>query len=457
MRIFKFFAFIGVFLTLSSCGGKKKQLEQHEKPTKQEISDEQLMDTVQKQTFKYFWDYSEPNSGMAPARFHPDGNYPKDDKHIVTTGGSGMGLMVLVVGMERGFISREQGLERLEKIADFLSSAERYHGAWAHWINGKTGETKFFGPKDNGGDIVETSYLAQGFITVREYLKNGTEKEKAVAQKYNELWNEIEWDWYTNNENGIIWHWSPDFGFEKNFKIGGYNECLITYIMAASSNNHSISPEVYHQGWARSGNIVTDNAPYGMPLLLKHNTPGDKGGPLFWAHYSYLGLNPKGLTDKYADYWKVNVNHTKVNYEYCQENPENFGAYGPSSWGITASYTKREGREISYSAHAPDNDRGVVSPTAAISSIPYTPEKSLRAMRYFFTDLNELLWGPAGFYDAFSLEDSEKWVTPRYLSIDQAPQVIMIENYRTGLLWDLFMGAPEVQNGLNKLGFSYEK
>tara|TARA_B100000678_G_scaffold82230_2_gene68394 strand:+ start:27664 stop:29097 length:1434 start_codon:yes stop_codon:yes gene_type:complete len=423
-----------------------------------QLSDEELLDLVQKQTLKYFWDYAEPNSGLGRERFHPDGNYPKNDPNIVTTGGSGFGLMGIVVGMDRNFINREEAVNRLDKIADFLAKTPRYHGAWPHWINGETGKTKNFGSdsKDNGGDIVETSFLAQGFIVVREYLKNGNEKEKEVAKKFDKLWNGIEWDWYTNNKNGIFWHWSPDYEFEKNFMIEGYNECLITYIMAASSPNHSIKPEVYHEGWARGGNITTDKKAYGIPLILKHNTLGDKGGPLFWAHYSYLGLNPKGLEDQYANYWDLNVNHSKINYEYCQENPNHSKTYGKDSWGLTASYTKNKDGSTGYAAHSPDDDRGVVSPTAAVSSLPYTPKESMRAIRHFYTDLNELVWGPAGFYDAFSLDNGE-WAAKKYLAIDQGPMIVMIENYRTGLIWELFMQAPEVQQGLDKLGFTYSK
>ncbi|TBW30351.1 glucoamylase family protein [Gramella sp. KN1008] len=446
------FAFIGCKDNKKDAAGSEKEVSDSE----MQISDEALLDTVQKQTLKFFWDYAEPNSGLARERYHPDGNYPKNDSHVVTTGGTGFGLMGIVAGIERGFIPRDSAVARLDKIADFLDNAPRFHGAWSHWLNGKTGEVQAFSKKDNGGDIVETSFLAQGFLVVREYLKNGSDREKSVARKYDELWKGIEWEWYTNNKNGIIWHWSPEYEFEKNFVIQGYNECLITYVMAAASPDHSIKPEVYHEGWARGGDITTNVESYGIPLILKHNTRGDKGGPLFWAHYSYLGLNPKGLTDKYANYWNLNVNHTNINYEYCQENPKGFETYGPESWGLTASYTRKEDGSVGYAAHSPDEDRGVVSPTAAISSIPYTPEKSLRAMRYFFTDQNDLLWGPAGFYDAYSLE-GEPWVADWYLAIDQGPMVVMIENYRSGLIWDLFMQAPEVKSGLEKLGFDYEE
>lgn len=444
-------ALLGLFLVT----GCKTTTSEKEIQEKERLTGDALLDTVQKQTLKYFWDYAEPTSGMARERFHPDGNYPKNDAHVVTTGGSGFGLMAIVAGMEREFIPREEAVQRLEKIADFLAKAERFHGVWPHWINGETGETRSFSKRDNGGDIVETSFLAQGFIVVREYLKNGTEAERAVAKKFDELWKGIEWDFYTNNQDALIWHWSPDFEFEKNFKIEGYNECLITYVMAASSPDHAIHPEAYHKGWARGGDITTDAEAYGLPLILKHNTVGDKGGPLFWAHYSYLGLSPKGLSDRYANYWDLNVNHSRINYEYSVENPKGFETYSEKSWGLTASYTRNEDDGIGYSAHAPDNDRGVVSPTAAVSSIPYTPEESIRAIDYFYNDLHDLVWGPAGFYDAFSLE-GEDWVAPAYLAIDQGPMVVMIENYRSGLIWELFMNAPEVKKGLEKLDFDYE-
>ena len=445
-----------LLVIFSSCKNAEETAENIELNygSTQDLSDEKLLDIVQKQTLKYFWDYAEPNSGMARERFHPDGNYPRNDAHVVTTGGTGFGLMGLVVGMERNFIPRDSAVARLDKIADFLANTTRFHGAWPHWINGETGETQAFSPKDNGGDLVETSFLAQGFLVVREYLKEGTTEEKAVAQKYDRLWNDIEWNFYTNNKNGLFWHWSPDYQWEMNFMIQGYNECLITYVMAAASPDYSIEPEVYHEGWARDGNIKSYGESYDLPLILKHNTRGDKGGPLFWAHYSYLGLDPRDLEDRYGNYWVVNRNHSLINYKYCQENPKNFETYSEASWGLTASYTRREDGSTGYTAHSPDNDRGVVSPTAAVSSLPYTPEESMRAIRYFYEDQHELLWGPAGFYDAYSLE-GEPWVAKQYLAIDQGPMIVMIENHRTGLIWDLFMQAPEVKAGLDKLGFKY--
>ncbi|MCC9064354.1 glucoamylase family protein [Flavobacterium piscisymbiosum] len=444
--------------SLFGCGSNSDKSKENEKENAVavKLTDEELLSTVQKQTFKYFWDYAEPNSGLARERYHPDGVYPENDANIVTTGGSGFGLMALVSGMSQGYITKEQGVERLNKIADFLGKADRFHGAWSHWIDGNTGKVKPFGTKDNGGDLVETSFLVAGMITVREYLKDGSENEKAVAQKYDALWKGVDWQWYTNNKNVLYWHWSPSYAWQMNFPLEGYNECLITYVLAASSPTHSIDAKAYHEGWARSGGIVSSKTKYNLPLILKHNGAEEYGGPLFWAHYSYVGLDPNQLTDKYANYWDLNVNQTKIDYEYCVENPKKFEGYGPDYWGLSASYSRNPDGSIGYNAHFPTNDVGVISPTAAISSIVYTPKESMALIRNLYDNHKDKTWGEAGFYDALSLQN-DNWVAKRYLAIDQGPEVVMIENYRTGLLWKLFMNAPEVKQGLVKLGFKSGK
>jgi len=412
------------------------------------ISNDSLLTLIQYQTFQYFWDGAEPTSGMACERIHTDGIYPENDKSIVTTGGSGFGVMAVLVGIERKFIKREAGVERLSKIADFLEKADRFHGAWPHWLYGETGKVKPFGTKDNGGDIVETAYLVQGLICVKNYLNPEVPEEKSLADKLSNLCNGVEWNWYQDGKPALYWHWSPTYNWEMNFPIQGYNECLIAYILGASSPTYPLSPEAYHQCWARNGEINSETTKYGYILKLKHNGAQEFGGPLFWAHYSFLGLDPRNLKDEYASYWDENRNQVLINYEYCVENPKKFKGYGENCWGLTASYSVN-----GYDAHMPSNDKGVISPTAALSSFPYSPEESMRAARYFYTKLGEKLWGPYGFYDAFS--ETENWFPQRYLAIDQGPIVVMIENYRTQLLWKLFMKDKEVQAGLNKLGFKY--
>ncbi|WP_179351405.1 glucoamylase family protein [Winogradskyella vidalii] len=418
-------------------------------PVVETLTDIELMDLTQEETFKYFWDFAESNSGAARERYHADD--PSNSENVVTTGGSGFGLMAILVGIERGYISRAEGGNRLGQILDFFESADRFHGAWPHWINGENGSVIPFSDQDNGGDLVETALFAQGLICVKEYFKNGSTDEVSLAAQADDLWKGVEWDWYTQNQNALYWHWSPNNGFSMNLELKGYNETLIAFVLGAASPDFPISAAVYHEGWASNGAIVTSATQYNIPLLLDH--AGSGSGPLFWAHYSFLGLNPTNLSDQYANYWELNVNHTNINYQHCVANPNNYDEYGEDCWGLTASYSRNEDGTIGYFAHEPNNDLGVISPTAAISSIPYTPEKSLAAMHYFYSK-NDILLGSAGFYDAFSPHYND-WVAERYLAIDQGPEIIMIENYRTGLLWNLFMQNEDVQNGLNTLEFTY--
>lgn len=434
-----------------SCNPKKAEATActfaSERP-RQFQSDDEFLTFIQKAHFNYMWEGAEPVSGLACERIHMDGVYPDHDADVITIGGSGFGLAGLLVGIDRGFISREEGVERLHRIADYLAKADRFHGVWPHWLHGPTGKVKPFGQKDNGGDLVESAFLMQGLLCVRQYFAGGNEHEQALSAKIDTLWREMEWDWYLNGQDVLFWHWSPEYNWEMNFPLEGYNECLITYILAASSPTYPIPASAYHNGWARKGAIRSDAVAYDLPLLLKHNYAEAYGGPLFWAHYSYIGLDPRGLSDLYANYWHVNRNQALINYKYCVENPKQMEGYSDSCWGLTASYSID-----GYHAHAPmDHDKGVITPTAALSSYPYTPEESAKALKYFYFNKGDSIWGKYGFYDAFSIEHN--WYPKRYLAIDQCTITPMIENYRTGLLWRLFMSCPEVQEGLKVLGFT---
>ena len=326
----------------------------------------------------------------------------------------------------------------------------RASGRWPHWLYGPTGKTKPFSEKDNGGDLVESAFLIQGLLAVRQYFANGNEEEKVLVAKIDKLWKEVEWDWYTKGgENVLFWHWSPQYQWEMNFPVGGYNECLIMYVLAASSPTHPVKLEVYHQGWARNGKIKSERMFYDLGVVLDHYEHGDDPvGPLFWAHYSYLGLDPRNLKDQYADYWTLNQNHALIHYKYCVDNPNEFKGYGESCWGLTSSYSMK-----GYSSHRPTKDIGVISSTAALSSFPYTPKESMAFLKFMYDPQRDSLIGKYGPFDAFSFEHN--WALPHYLAIDQGPIPVMIENYRSGLLWKLFMSAPEVRQGLDKLGFTY--
>lgn len=433
---------------LCSCSFRQKAAPEEESG---QVSNDSLLNLIQYQTFQYFWEGAEPVSGMACERVHLDGIYPSSDKNVVTSGGSGFGVMAILVGIERGFITREQAVQRYNKILNFLETADRFHGVYPHWWYGDTGSVKPFSQKDDGGDLVETAFLMQGLLAVREYFKGGNAEEKEIAARIDKIWREVEWNWHTKGgEDVLYWHWSPNFGWQMNFPVGGYNECLIMYVLAAASPTHSIQPEAYHTGWALDGKIKSNQTYYGYDLVLNHYEHDEsKVGPLFWAHYSYLGLNPNGLTDQYGDYWKLNQNHARSHYAYCLENPKGYKGYGKNCWGLTSSYSMR-----GYAGHRPDRDLGVISPTAALSSFPYTPKESMQMLRHLYAPERDSLVGKYGPYDAFSVEHN--WMLPRYLAIDQGPIPVMIENHRSGLLWDLFMSAPEVQAGLQKLGFAYK-
>jgi hypothetical protein len=401
------------------------------------ITDEQLLDLVERRTLKYFYDFGHPTSGLARER--------NSSGDVVTSGGSGFGIMAIVAGISRGYISYADGLARMQKIVGFLNTkAQKFHGAFPHWLNGATGAVVPFSAQDNGADLVETSYLMQGLITARQYFSSANTAEIQLRTDINTLWNGVEWDWFRQNDQNVLyWHWSPDQGWAINMKITGWNEALIVYVLGASSTTHSIPKATYDQGWAGSGSIKNGKTFYGVTLPLGP----DRGGPLFFEHYSFLGINPTGLTDTYANYETQTKAHAMINYNYCVTNPLGNGGYSANCWGLTASDI-----EGGYTASSPTNDVGVIAPTAAIASLPYTPTQSMAALHFFYYTLGDKLWGQYGFYDAFNL--TNPWFADSYLAIDQGPIIVMTENYRSGLLWRLFMSAPEIKTGMKNLGFN---
>ncbi len=406
------------------------------------LSDSALLDLVQKQTFRYFWDFAHPVSGLARERSNNSFGYGDE---VVTSGGTGFGIMSVIVATERKWISRDTAAKFLLRMVKFLSKADAYHGVFAHWLHGATGKTIPFSRKDDGADLVETSYLFQGLLCARQYFNADNNIERELRNRINWLWNDVEWNWFTKGGQEVLyWHWSPNNGWAMDFPVRGFNECLITYVLAASTPNekYAVSPAVYHRGWAQSNFFKNGKEFYGIKLPLGF----DYGGPLFFSHYSFLGLNPNGLKDRYADYWEQNKNHTLINREHCIRNPNKFKGYGADCWGLTASDTYN-----GYAAHSPTEDLGTISPTAALSAFPYTPEYSMKALKHFYNNLGDKIWSEYGFVDAFN--ETKNWVAQSHLAIDQGPIIVMIENYRTGLLWKLFMSCPEIKKGLKKLNF----
>jgi len=451
-----------ILLGVNCCAGNRdKTAGKNGLSESKKISDDSLLTLVQYRTFQYFWDGAEPKSGMAPERFHVDGIYPENDMNVVTTGGSGFGLMAILVGIERGFITRDEALNRYSRIVDFLKRADRFHGAWPHWLYGETGKVKPFSKKDDGADIVETAYLIQGLLAVRQYYINGSDQEKVLASRIDTLWKEVEWNWFTKGgESVIYWHWSPEWAFEIHHNLIGFNEVMITYLLGIASPTHAVPADMYYSGWASQSERAinyrqgwsgsADGNHYGN----RHTYYGTKlevgvgtGGPLFFTHYSFMGFDPHSLHDRFTkSYFDNNRNIARINHAYSIANPKHFAGYGPNAWGLTAS----DGPD-GYVPHAPDgqNDRGTLTPTGALASFPYTPEASMAAFKHYYRDLGDQMWDVYGPRDAFN--QGANWVSPIYMGLNQAPIVVMIENYRTGLVWKNFMSNAEIGEMLKKL------
>lgn len=401
------------------------------------LTDEALLDIVQRQTLRYFWDFAHPVSGMARERSAGEVSY--DIHETVTTGGTGFGIMAMIAGVERGWITREGFAHRLGRICDFLIASPRYQGAFPHWMNGTTGATIAFSEHDDGGDIVETAFLMMGLLSAREYLRPS---HPELAAKIDGIWRGIDWKGFCPAPGKMMWHWRPGTdSWAQGLPITGWHEAMIAFVLGAASPDHPIDAAAYAQGWKTSPTFLNGRDFHGIRLPLGP----DGGGPLFFSHYSFLGLDPRGLRDKDADYWEQNCAQTRINQAHCLANPGGFRGYGPA-WGLTACDC-----EGGYDAFSPTNDRGTIAPTAALSAMPYAPGPALAALRHYWEDYGGRLWGPYGFYDAFN--ESTGWIADSNLAIDQGPIVAMIENYRSGLLWRLFMSAPEIGRGLARLGF----
>ena len=420
------------------------------------LSDDELLTMLQKEAFLYYWDASGKHSGMAHE------NVPGDDR-IVATGATGFGIIALVVAVHRHFISRDQGLERLEKILTFLEHAPRYHGAWSHYMNDETGKTMpLFGLYDNGGDLVETAFLMQGLLTARGYFNRDDQREKTLRQRITALWRGVEWDWYRSSPQSpfLYWHWSPQWGFQIHHPLIGFNETMAVYLLAIASPTHPVPASMYYSGWASqslraqqyregwsgstAGKLYANGKRY---FGIKLDVGVGSGGPLFFTHYSFMGFDPHALHDRYtSSYFDNNRRIAEINRAWCIANPKHFAGYGPDAWGLTASY----GFD-GYSTPAPDatNDEGTLTLTGALASFPYTPKASMAALKHYYRDLGAELWGIYGPRDNYN--PSQHWVAPHYMGLNQGPIVAMVENYRSGLPWRAFMSNPEIGAMLKRL------
>ena len=361
------------------------------------MSDDELLTMLQEACFRYYWEGAHPNAGTTLE------NIPGDDR-IVATGASGFGIMALIVGVDRRFITREQGLERRDKIVGFLEKAPRYHGAWSHFMDGTTGQTlPVFDMFDDGGDLVETAFLMEGLLAARQYFNGSSDPERNLVARISHLWETVEWDWYrrSRDSRGLYWHWSSDWSWYINHQITGFNECMMVYLLAIASPTHSVPAELYYSGWA-GDHYANGRSYYGIKLDVGVGS----GGPLFFTHYSFMGFDPRGIHDRFTDYFENNRRMARINLAYSLQNPGHYKGYGADFWGLTAS----DGPD-GYMPHEPTQrvDDGTMTFTGALSSFPYTPEASMRMFKHIYRDLGDRVWGVYGPRDAINL--TQDWVS----------------------------------------------
>jgi hypothetical protein len=432
----------------------ESQLSASATATTRALNDDQLLDMVQEGCFRYYWEAANSDSGMA-IEIRPG------DPNLVATGASGFGIMAMLVATERQFISRDDSVERMLKIVRFLQRADRFHGAWPHFLDGRTGRVNpYFGKYDNGGDLVETAFLVQGLLAARQYYNGESESEREIRAGITQLWREVEWDWYRKSPESdvLYWHWSSNHGWHISHPLIGWNETMIVYLLAVASPTHSVPAGLYHSGWAGQSDMaaryrrnwsrttqgdrfVNGNDYYGIRLDVGSGT----GGELFFTQFSFLGFDPRGIRDRYTNYFRNNRNIALINRAYCMDNPREFVGYGPNCWGRSAGIHSGGGRPV------PRDDNGTICPSAALGSFPYTPAESMAALKHFYRTLGPDVWGAYGFHDGFN--QTENWFDEVYMGLNQAQIVVGIENHRTGLVWKHFMANGEIAPALRAIGF----
>jgi len=421
------------------------------------FSDNELLDMVQESCLRYYWEAAHPHSGMAM-------DTVPGDENMVAVGASGFGIMALVVGAEHGFITREECAGRLLTITRFLRTADRFHGVWPHFLNGASGKViPYFGKYDDGGDLVETAFLVQGLLVARQYFNRDTPGEAEIRQTITDLWRGVEWDWYRKEPSSdfLFWHWSPDYGWHISHPLVGWNETMIVYLLAIASPTHPVPASLYHTGWAGQSDLAVryrhewSRTTQGDHYTNGHAYHGFKldvgegdGSDLFFTQFSFLGFDPRAKRDRYTDYFRNNRNIVLINHAYCTENPGKFVGYGAGCWGLSAGINSGGGRPL------PRDDNGTICCSAALGSFPYTPKESMAALKHFYRDLGAKTWGIYGFDDGFN--QSQNWFDHVWMGLNQAVISVMIENYRSGLIWRNFMANPEIQPALDAIGFKPE-
>ncbi|TLY62273.1 MAG: Tat pathway signal protein [Gammaproteobacteria bacterium] len=382
----------------------------------------------------------------------------------------GFGLTAYPIGVERGYISRAAGRERVLATLRFFAHETNQHGFFHHFIDMRTGARA----NDSEVSTVDTALLLAGVLFCQSYFDSEEPQELEIRKLADEIYRRVDWTWAQPRPPGIALAWTPEEGFSRD-DWQGYNEAMIVYLLALGSPTHPVGERAWTR-WTR-----TYNRYWGTLYGETHLT----FAPLFGHQYSHVWVDFRGIRDAYMrahdlDYFENSRRATYAERRYAIANPMHWQAYGENVWGLTACdgpgparqrYDGAERRFFKYAARGVGLDRiiddGTIAPTAAVSSLPFAPEIVLPATLEMYHRFGALLYSTYGFRDAFNPsfrsppnsqppapeQSPAGWVDRDYLGIDQGPIVAMIENYRSELVWRVMRGNAYLRRGLERAGF----
>lgn len=423
----------------------------------QRAQDTPLLDEIERTTFRYFVAESAATTGLT--RDRSQATSPASMAAV------GFSLSAYPVAVERGYLSRPEAVAYTLKTLRFLWQAPQgdapegmagFHGLFYHFVSPETGARAWKCELST----IDTALLMAGVLFAQGYYDQTTPEETEIRDLADRLYRRVDWSWATNGAPQVSLGWTPESGFMP-YRWGGYNEAMILVLLGLGSPTHPL-PDNAWQAWAKSYQV---DVPYGQRHIVF--------GPLFGHQYSHVWVDFHGIQDAAtraldSDYFLNSRRATLAQQRYAQANPGKWKAYGVLDWGLTACDGPGDQKVtiagvprtfLGYAARGTQQgpDDGTIAPTAALGSLPFAPEVVLPTARHFRTDRPDL-WGRYGFKDAFNPTfpgaSSSGWVDPDYLGIDEGPIMLMIENYRTGFLWQTMKGCPYVVRGLQRAGFS---
>jgi hypothetical protein len=419
---------------------------------------DERLHALQRNTFEYFWSQTDPSNGLIRDNTAP-GDVP------VSIAGVGMALSAYPVGVERGFVSRADAAERALATLEFFwrsphgpeADATGYKGFYYHFLDARTGRRAWRSELST----IDTSIFLAGALTTAAYFDGPAPAERAIRELADALYRRVDWNWARDGGSAVTHGWRPERGFIK-YRWTGYNEALILYVLGLGSPSHPL-PEASYRAWTST---YRWRKLYGVELVY--------AGPLFIHQMSHMWIDFRGIRDEYMrergiDYFENSRRASYVQQRYAARNPRGFAGYNETCWGVSASNgpgpaTRDVGgvtrRFFGYRARGVPFglDDGTLAPWATVASLPFAPEIVLPAIAHYFDRYPEMVTRhgiACSFNPTFPDESTgHGWVSGGHFSLDQGPVIVMIENYRTGLVWRLMRGCAYLARGLARAGFA---